>query len=121
LHNYNDRWTFSAWITGIAHNKIVDHYRKRRNIVPLDQAYSAQHPDPLPDEIVLQRLRLSQVRDGMKQLVPERAEAVALRLFGGLNTTETAQIMGKSEGAVKMLLYRALRDLRATIGEDTDE
>lgn len=118
LPKYNARWTFAAWITGIAHNKVVDFYRKRRTVLPLEHASSKPHPDLPPDEIVFRRLRLSQVRDGMQHLVPERAEVIALRIFGELSTTETAQLMGKSEAAVKMLLYRALRDLRAYLGED---
>ncbi|MEQ8674696.1 MAG: sigma-70 family RNA polymerase sigma factor [Aggregatilineales bacterium] len=118
LPNYNARWTFAAWITGIAHNKVVDFYRKRRIVLPLEHAASKAHPDLPPDEIVFRRLRLSQVREGMTHLGAERAEVIALRIFGGLSTAETAQIMNKSDSAVKMLLYRALRDLRAYLGED---
>jgi RNA polymerase sigma-70 factor (ECF subfamily) len=58
-------------------------------------------------------LQLEQIAQCVKTiLTPDRAEAVALRIFGGLSTAEVAQVMGKSEAAVKMLIHRAIADLQ---------
>jgi DNA-directed RNA polymerase specialized sigma24 family protein len=48
----------------------------------------------------------------LKLISPERAEALVLCLFGGLSLAETAQVVGKSEAAVKMLVHRGICDLQ---------
>jgi RNA polymerase sigma-70 factor (ECF subfamily) len=48
----------------------------------------------------------------LRDLPPDRAQAVALHFFGGLSHKETARAMGRTQIAVKSLLHRALRELR---------
>lgn len=63
----------------------------------------------LPTEQVAEiRLNMDQAARALKSLSPERAEALVLRLFAGLSATEAAEVMGKSEVAVKMLVYRSI-------------
>ena len=57
----------------------------------------------------------------MHYLPADRAEALALRLFAGLSAAEAAQVMGKSEAAVKMLVHRAVRDARARLAPAGEE
>ena len=47
-----------------------------------------------------------------ERLAPDRAEALRLRFFAGLECDEIAPLLGRSEAAVKMLVHRALTDLR---------
>jgi RNA polymerase sigma-70 factor (ECF subfamily) len=55
----------------------------------------------------------------IRQLPADQHEALALRVFGGLRTTDIAAVLGKSEGAVKMLVHRAVTTLRErSIRED---
>jgi RNA polymerase sigma-70 factor (ECF subfamily) len=79
--------------------------------------------DPPLEEIVEQRLKMERVAKGLRSIAPERAEALALRIFGGLNAAEVGTVMGKSEAAVKMLVHRAVGDLQARLGgeEGNDE
>ncbi len=51
----------------------------------------------------------------LQRLAPERAEALTLRVFGGLSAGEVAQVLGHSEAAVKVLVRQALRDLQAQL------
>jgi RNA polymerase sigma-70 factor (ECF subfamily) len=51
------------------------------------------------------------VARALQALAPDRAEALALRIFGGLDIAEVGEVMGKSEAAVKMLVHRAVNDL----------
>lgn len=48
----------------------------------------------------------------LRVLAPDRAEAVALRIFSGLSVAEIGAVMGKSEAAVRMLMHRGIRDLQ---------
>jgi len=53
------------------------------------------------------------------RLAPDRAEALRLRFFAGLECSEIAPVMGRSEAAVKMLVHRALIDLRERLEATT--
>ncbi|MEP7293647.1 MAG: sigma factor-like helix-turn-helix DNA-binding protein, partial [Chloroflexota bacterium] len=65
--------------------------------------------------------RMAAVLEGLNRLQPERAEVIRLRIFAELSIAETAQVMSKSEAAVKMLLLRALRDLRQDVVREEEE
>ncbi len=74
--------------------------------------------DQDPDEITGQRLLIERVASKLKTLAPDRAEVLSLRLFGGLEVAEIAQLLGKSEASVRMLVYRGLRDLKDQLNPD---
>lgn len=101
-----------AWLLGIAHRKMVDHYRRRKPQTVLDEAQHLPHPGLLPEEQAERRSLLLQVGSALQGLAAERAEGLALRIIGGLSAAEVGLVMGKSEAAVKMLVHRALQDLR---------
>jgi RNA polymerase sigma-70 factor (ECF subfamily) len=58
------------------------------------------------------RIQFAQVRQALDELKPERAEAIILCLFANLTAGEAGRVMGKSEGAIKMLMLRGLGELR---------
>lgn len=101
-----------AWVFGIARHVVANHYRGRRQMVPLEAAYDVAADEPTLAEITDQQLKLERVAAALQAIAPDRAEALALRIFGGLSTGEVAQIMDKSPQAVKMLVYRAVQDLQ---------
>lgn len=111
LAGYRDSHPFIAWLLGIARNKAVDHYRRgdtAAGLAEVDEVVSGD--DPL-EEIVGRRLELELVARKLRTLAPDRAEALALRLFAGLEVGEIAAIMDRNEAAVRMLVFRGLRDL----------
>lgn len=101
-----------AWVFGIARHVVADHYRHRRRIVSLEAAEDVAQAGPTPAEITDEQLKLERVAAALEALAPDRAEALALRIFGGLSTVEVAETLGKSPQAVKMLVYRAVQDLQ---------
>jgi RNA polymerase sigma-70 factor, ECF subfamily len=120
IGSYRASGTFAAWLFGIARRKAADHFRRDHATLPLEAAECVPHPDPLPDQVVEQRLRLEQVARALRSIAPERAEALALRVFAGLNAAEVGVVMGKSEAAVKMLVHRAVNDLQARLGTEEE-
>ena len=115
-----NRASLSTWLIGIARHKMMDFFRRRPNL-SLDQVAHAAQPGPSVPDLVRQRMNVDAVRAALKQLPEDRAEVIQLRLISGLSTAETADIMGRSTGSVKMLLLRALRDLRGLLGVDIAE
>jgi RNA polymerase sigma-70 factor, ECF subfamily len=112
LHSFRGDGSFAAWIMGIASKKKLMHFRGTKPEVPLDAALHYPSPSLPTDKAALQRLKLESVARALKQISPERAEAISLSFFGGLSNLEVSRVLKKSEAAVKMLISRGLQDLR---------
>ncbi len=118
--SYRGQGEFAAWLLGIARHKLADHFR-RQTTLPLEVAEETPHPDPLPEDVAAERLRLGRVAKALRALAPDRAEAIALRIFGGLSAAEAGRVMGKSEAAVKKLVQRGMGDLRERLAVVAEE
>jgi RNA polymerase sigma-70 factor (ECF subfamily) len=112
IASFRGRGKFVAWLMGVASRKMSDHFRRQRSVLPLEAADELADDSIAPEEFAAQQLSLEQVAQSLSRLTADRAEAIALQIFGGLSLIEVAQVMGKSEAAVKMLVCRALKDLR---------
>ena len=105
---------FSGWLYQIARNILNDMYRseRRRTFVPLDKATNALPHDPEPLEAVEQKLTMERVLAALANLNERQQQVVVLRFLEGLSIAETARIMRLTEGAVKALQHRALKNLQ---------
>ena len=112
IRSYRGSGSFAAWIMGIAARKRALFFRGSKPEVPLDAALHIPSPGLPTDKAATQRLQMERVQHALRQLSPERSEALILCYFGGLSAAEAGRVLGKSEAAVKMLLSRGLRDLR---------
>lgn len=102
-----------AWIMGAAHHQVQDVIRRkyRRGAVPLEDFESL--PDTQqPESDVEQRLQIQLVQRMLPHLTEEQQHVLALRFSQELSVDETAQMMGKTVSAVKVLQFRALAALR---------
>jgi len=112
IRSYRGSGSFAAWIMGIASRKRALFFRGSKPEVPLDSALHVPTPSLPTDKAVARRLQMDQVHRALRQISAERAEALILCFFGGLNAAEAGRVLGKSEAAVKMLISRGLNDLR---------
>jgi RNA polymerase sigma-70 factor (ECF subfamily) len=104
---------FAAWLITIARNIIADHFKSGRFRLEVSTAdmLDADRATDGPESEVLDGLTNSSLLEAVKKLNSEQQECVVLRFLQGLSVIETAQAMGKSEGAIKALQYRAVRTL----------
>lgn len=121
ISQYRGDGSFGAWLLGIARHKLIDQYRKKRPIVSLDQLDNLMPNAPSLDDVVGRQLRIEQVILALQSITPDRAEALVLNIFGGLKLAEVGQVMGKSEAAAKMLVHRAIKDLRTRLRHVDEE
>ncbi|HET6319116.1 MAG TPA: RNA polymerase sigma factor [Chloroflexota bacterium] len=112
LARFRGEGTFAAWLLGIARHHASRLFRRRRETFDLDALGELWLGEVGLDERVAKQLQMEQVIAALRRLSPERAEALRLRVLAELPAAEVGRIMGKSETAVRMLVYRALRDLR---------
>jgi RNA polymerase sigma-70 factor (ECF subfamily) len=109
-------WTTSlqGWLYRIAHNLVVDHFRRRtkRDGPELDERWMAAE-DPTTSSEGL--FNSNQLRLAMRFLTEEQQQVIALKFGEGLTNAEVADVLGKTEGAVKALQHRGLASLRRVV------
>jgi RNA polymerase sigma-70 factor (ECF subfamily) len=109
-----------AWFITIARNLVADHFKSGRYRLEVSTAdmLDADRVEEGPEGAVLDSLTNVVLLEAVKQLGPEQQECVVLRFLQGLSVAETALAMGKNEGAIKALQYRAVRALGRLLPED---
>ena len=104
---------FSAWLFRIAHNQVVDYFRrKKKQPATLVDEEAVGRSSDNPEKIVERSLRVEQLVSATSRLTDLQREVVSLRFAGELSVAEIAKMMGKSEGAVKALQHSAIVALR---------
>jgi RNA polymerase sigma-70 factor (ECF subfamily) len=108
-----DESTFKSWLYAIARNVISNQRRHQRRHPedPLELALDLRASDD-PAAAVETRLEAQRALAAVMELPTERRQAVVLRFVNELNAREIGEIMGKSEGAVRVLIHRALVSVR---------
>ena len=105
---------FPAWLFGIARHKCAD-YHRAAYAAPQQPLADIELADPEPENVEERLFRhniLECVERLLGYLSPDRLEALRLRYWGGLSMREGARVMQRSEAAFKMLVSRAISDLR---------
>jgi len=113
------------WVFAIARNVFLDHARSphvRRTSAPAqpnhEPAEREAPPDTQGDEMAIANETLEVVRKTLAALPVLQREAFILLRFEGLSVHEAAQVLGATEGAVKIRAFRAYEALRAALGRD---
>lgn len=111
------RSSFSGWLYRIAHNLVVDTYRRkgRHGAVDLEDVPQTAAESQNPEETVEQTLDAERLRSAIRRLTDEQAEVVSLRFLEGYSIAEVAGMMNRTEGAIKALQYRAVATLRTLL------
>jgi RNA polymerase sigma-70 factor (ECF subfamily) len=109
-----------AWLLGTAANLINDHLRRKyRHPVEDLEDYEFQSVLDSPEHAAEANDQNRQVRNAMRQLTPDQQQVLSLRFALECSVEETARIMRKTAGAVKVLQFRALASLRRMLeGKD---
>jgi RNA polymerase sigma-70 factor (ECF subfamily) len=112
-----------AWLVTIARNLVADHFKSGRYRLEvttgdvLDADREDRGPEGSPESAVVDHITNVALLTAVKQLNPEQQECIVLRFLQGFSVAETAQTMGKNEGAIKALQYRAVRALARLLPE----
>jgi RNA polymerase sigma-70 factor, ECF subfamily len=110
------RWQgrdFGAWLMTIARNLCTDHFKAGRTRLELTTEDMGVHDDATegPENAVLAGLTNEVLLDGLRQLSDEQRDCLIMRFLQGLSIAETAEVLGRSEGAIKQLQLRGVRNL----------
>jgi RNA polymerase sigma-70 factor (ECF subfamily) len=126
LHTLRDRGAFGGWLFRIARSVVAGHYRRRRRILPLESLENRRADElelgltltqPQPEAEVERGLEMAALRQALTLLSEREQEIIRLRFVAGLTNRAIGRAMGLREGNVAVILFRALRKLRKTLGE----
>jgi RNA polymerase sigma-70 factor (ECF subfamily) len=107
---------FGGWLFRLARNAVIDHVRTRREHVELEAVKQRATEDAGPEAVASLRDELDAVARALEQLTEDQREVIALRFFAGLSAREAAEAMGRQEGTIRGLQFRAIAALRRSLG-----
>jgi RNA polymerase sigma-70 factor (ECF subfamily) len=118
----NFRWQgkdFGAWLMTIARNLCTDHFKAGRTRLELTTEDMGQHDDATegPEAAVLAGLTNEILLGALKSLPDEQRDCLIMRFLQGMSIAETAAVLGRSDGAIKQLQLRGVRNLAKLMPE----
>jgi RNA polymerase sigma-70 factor (ECF subfamily) len=102
----------AVWLYKIASNALTDLYRKRGKTVELTEEHALKDAGCEPEQVLLGKSEKEQLTYQLNNLPPLQQQALILRYMQDFSLKEIAEVMDKTEGAVKQLLHRGLTCLR---------
>ena len=118
---HREKNLFRAWLFRIAHNLLVDKFRKGDRLAPVEQVPEKIENDNRIETVIIRKDESVQMMEAVHRL-DERMQQVIIARFGAeLSHKETASMLHISPANVRVIQYRALEKLRELLGNDTDE
>jgi len=117
MPRYEPRQAFLAWLYRIARNAVIDRARRGNRQVSFEDALEHPNADQIldPDDQLLATSDNATLRGALAQLTPLQQEVIVLRYLEGYSTHEIAGIVGKREGTIRGIQFRAIGALRQLI------
>lgn len=113
LDMYEERGhPFSAYLYQVARNLLVDHYRQSDDHVPLQRIENTEASAANSEQSTIEMERMQVLRKALNELPDEYQEVIRLRVLMQLPTAEAAEWLDRSDGAVRVLLHRAMKALK---------
>jgi RNA polymerase sigma-70 factor (ECF subfamily) len=107
---------FGGWLFRLARNAIIDQVRTRKDHVSLLLAAARETDEAGPEAVATLHDDLDRVAVALADLTDDQREVIELRFFAGLSTHEAAEAMGRNEGTIRGLQFRAIASLRRSLG-----
>ena len=111
---------FGGWLFRLARNTVIDHVRTHREHEELDAAGDRPADESGPEAVATLRDDLDAVALALRELTPDQREVIALRFFAGLSAREAAEAMGRQEGTIRGLQFRAINAIRRSLGIEVE-
>lgn len=111
--------SFSAWVFRIAHNLIVDYYRANsdKETQELDETLPDENRQHNPIKVTENALRSKHLKVALDKLKVQYREIIIYKFVNEFSNSEVAEILGKSEGSLRILQFRALKALKKELEE----
>lgn len=121
IGGYRDKgYPFSSLLYQIARNKVIDHYRTKKNSIDIEDLSETEIPrsEVTIEDSLHTRFQLATVKKALKQLKQEHQDIIIMRYVEDLTPSEVAKILKKPEATVRVLQHRAIKQLKALLNEE---
>lgn len=111
---------FAAWLFAIARNAVIDHLRaqRQRRWLSLEVLRDRASAEPQPEEVITRDETHAELLADVARLSDRERDLIALKLAAGLTNRRIAELTGLSESNVGVIVYRAVRRLRAEVSKE---
>lgn len=109
---------FVSWLITIARNLIASHYRSNKKLVPFPETDPPSKKNDNPETIIETNFTREYVREAILKLKGEKQKVIHMRFISEMSYEEIAKALNKSEVAIRVLQFRALKDLRQILEKD---
>ncbi len=110
--SYNPERSFQAWIFAIAHNHLIDHFRKDRTTVNLDDVENIVESSSDAKSSLSRRVATEEVEQLLQALSDEEKEILLMRYHQELAMKDIADTVGRPEPTVRVIVHRAIEKMR---------
>jgi len=114
LKGYRDQGhPFSSWLYQIARNRVIDHYRTKKAHASIEETDEELFKVVGVVENTLEtRLTMEKIKSALARLSPDQQDVIMMKFVEDLSNEEIAKAMDKSEGAIRLLQFRAIQNLK---------
>jgi len=112
INQINSPEALSAWLYQIAKNNIIDYYRIKKESVALSEVEEILTDEVNPVDLTNLNMQQKKVLAMMTELTAEQQEVIKYKFFEDLSNEEIAYVMGKTEGAIRVIQHRAILRLK---------
>lgn len=112
LKNLEKVQAFEGWLFQIARNLVIDYYRKKKQLVPLDAVENTLEYETNVVEIINLQIEQSILIKLLKELNDEQQTVIKMKFLEELDNSTIAQILNKTEGAIRVIQHRAISRLK---------
>jgi RNA polymerase sigma-70 factor (ECF subfamily) len=121
-HTYRGKGKFTTWMYSIAHNAMVDQFRKAENRYQFsDEIERIISTQPTPEEISERSNRYEILYKALDRLSDEKREVLVMSRFHNLKYEEISKVLGCPVGTIKARVFHAMNDLRTYFNQQRDE
>jgi RNA polymerase sigma-70 factor (ECF subfamily) len=108
---------FTSWLFRIAHNQVIDHFRKqsKQRKTTLEETTLVSGDDPVTT--TEQKIEIEGLMTALKKLPSAQREVISLRFIVGLPIADVARTLGKREGTIKALQFNAMASIKKILPE----
>ncbi len=117
LKNLEQLGAFEGWLFQIARNQVIDYYRRKKQLVPLEEIENTlEYETNLVDTVNLKTEQTVFIKL-LKELTPEQQQVIKLKFLEDIDNDIIAEMMNKTEGAIRVIQHRAIAKLKELIDE----
>lgn len=113
LPRYNPtRTPFAGWLFTIAHNRVIDHYRTRKDCDYIEDESIIISMAGTPEKLAEQNFTQLEVRKAILKLPPEQQQVILMKFIEGFEYSEISSAVQKSETNIRVIVHRALKKMQ---------